>query len=106
MVTEEGSMLLRIWCAFRKNLLGEPPKVISNRGEQCDSKEGCNIRKADKRWEIGSGQTFSCNCNRMKQWNVPCSVKWGMGKGAKLTNILQHSPVAEGKYKSIKYNEE
>lgn len=29
-----------------------------------------------------------------------------MGKGTKLTNILQQSPGAEGKYKSIKYNEE
>lgn len=90
-----------------KNLLVEPLKVInSSWGEECDTKVHCNIRKADKRWERGSGQSFSCNCSRMKWWNVPCSVRWGMGKGAKLTNILQQSPGAEGKYKNIKYNEE
>lgn len=90
-----------------KNLPVEPLKVIiSSRGEECDSKVHITLEKLTKGEKEALVKVFSCNCHRMKQWNAPCSVKWGMGKGTKLTNVLKHSPVAEGKYKGIKYNEE
>lgn len=86
------------------NLLVEPLKVIiSSRGEECDSKVHHNISKVNKSWEGGSGQFFFHVT--VTGWNVPCSMKWGMGRGARLTYILQHSLVAEWKYKSMKYNE-